>query len=225
MIGLFLLASALIFKQDLGFSIVILLAIILNLVVLQQIFSPTKALLSSIKTITILLLQSSMLAIILFIVFPRLSPFWQVPNAKSAQTGLSDEVSPGDIANLALSSDLAFRVDFKGKDRPRYSDLYWRAMTLENFDGRKWTRVIETKKEYIYTTIICTTKRQERVFPMMLLLNQVINLGYFGLAIITSTDSNLRLLDDYTIQSRNPLSQISHYQLKKLLASTTGFNY
>ena len=57
LLGLFLLASALIFKQSLVFSIAIVLAIILNLVVLQQVFSPTKTLLSSTKLILVLLLM------------------------------------------------------------------------------------------------------------------------------------------------------------------------
>ena len=148
LLGLFLLASAFIFKQDLAFSVFIALALIVNLVVLSQVFSPKRTLFASAKTIVILLLQSSLLAIVLFIVFPRLAPFWQVPNNKSAQTGLSDEVSPGDIADLALSRDLAFRVDFKGNEIPPYSDLYWRAMTLENYDGRKWSRVKNNKGSY-----------------------------------------------------------------------------
>ena len=167
LLGLFLLASALIFKQNLAFSIMIVLTLIMNFIVLQQVFSPSKTFFTSAKLIATLLLQSSLLAIVLFIFFPRLSPFWQVPSAKSAQTGLTDEVSPGDIANLALSSDLAFRVDFKGEAIPSYSNLYWRAMTLENYDGRKWSRektsiktslkdlFSETKIKRSFFTLLC----------------------------------------------------------------------
>ena len=75
LLGLFLLAAALIFRQGLAFSITIILAIMLNLVVLQQLFSPSRALLSSMKMLMLLLLQSSFLALLLFVVFPRLSPF------------------------------------------------------------------------------------------------------------------------------------------------------
>ena len=70
LLGLFLLASAFIFEQNLVFSIFIALALILNLVALQQVFSPKRTLISSVKTIVLLLLQSSLLAIFLFIVFP-----------------------------------------------------------------------------------------------------------------------------------------------------------
>lgn len=140
LLGFFVLASALIFKQTFIFSFYIITILMINLTVLHKVFVPQKKVFTAFKTTGVLLLQSTFLAITLFIVFPRLAPFWQVPNANSAKTGLSGEVSPGDIASLALSSELAFRVDFKGKTIPSYSSLYWRAMTLENFDGTKWTR-------------------------------------------------------------------------------------
>ncbi len=216
LLGMFLLASALIFKQSLVFSILIALALILNLVVLQQVFSPKKSLFASAKTVMILLLQSLLLAIVLFVVFPRLSPFWQVPSSKSAKTGLSDEVSPGDIANLALSSDLAFRVDFKGNQIPRYSNLYWRAMTLENYDGRKWSRE-KIKKNSISLEKPFTPEISGNSISYDVIVEPSYQYWLFGLTVATSTDSNLQLMNDYTIQSRGVLSQINHYQLKSYL--------
>ncbi|MBL4941491.1 MAG: DUF3488 domain-containing transglutaminase family protein [Colwellia sp.] len=216
LLGLFLLASSLIFKQSLVFSIFIILALILNLVSLQQVFSPNKSLWASTKTVTLLLLQSSLLAIVLFVIFPRLSPFWQVPNAKSAQTGLSDEVSPGDIANLALSSDLAFRVDFKGSKIPRYSQLYWRAMTLEQYDGRKWFRTKTNKKNNLSKQPFKPLITGESI-DYDVIVEPNYQFWLFGLTVATTTDPSLVLKQDYTIQSRNVLSQISHYKLKSYL--------
>ena len=215
LLGLFLLASALIFEQNLFFFIVIILAVILNLIVLLQVFAPNKTFISSSKTIALLLAQSSILAIVLFVVFPRLSPFWQVPNAKSAQTGLSNEVSPGDIANLALSSDLAFRVDFKGDKKPRYSDLYWRAMTLEKFDGRKWSQVqtdntYKSDKSFVPKTIGEPIKYDVIVEPSY-------QTWLFGLAVATSVEPFVYLLDDYTLQSRKILTQTRAYQVSSYL--------
>ncbi|PHR84867.1 MAG: protease [Colwellia sp.] len=227
LLGLFLLASALIFKQTLAFSLFILFILIVNLTVLHQVFSPTKTLLSASKTVCILLLQSSLLAVTLFIVFPRLSPFWQVPSANSAKTGLSDEVSPGDIASLALSSDLAFRVDFKGNQIPGYSTLYWRAMTLENFDGKKWTR---TKADQNKTSLQYTSTNaifEPVVSGESILYDVTVEPSYqswlFGLAVATSNDARVMLLSDYTIQSSNVLSQITHYQIKSYLHSPLDF--
>jgi hypothetical protein len=46
-------------------------------------------------------------------------------------------MSPGDISNLTRSAEVAFRVKFNGAP-PAYSELYWRALTLDEFDGREW---------------------------------------------------------------------------------------
>jgi len=219
LLGLFLLASALIFKQSLAFSILIILALIVNLVVLQQVFSPSKTLLSSARLVTILLLQSSLLAIVLFLVFPRLSPFWQVPNAQSAQTGLADEVSPGDIANLALSSALAFRVDFKGDTIPSYSKLYWRAMTLENYDGRTWSRAkTNTATSSIKPDFVPVTTGKAIAYDVI--VEPSFQSWLFGLTVASSNNVNVKLMADHTIQSRQLLSQITHYQLESYLHSS-----
>lgn len=79
--------------------------------------------------------------IILFIFFPRLPPLWHVPiSANHAITGMSDQMSPGDIAQLSQSSALAFRVTGDLSQLPQPHHMYWRAMILDNYDGRVWTR-------------------------------------------------------------------------------------
>lgn len=83
--------------------------------------------------------QAIPLTIIMFIVFPRIDPLWSVPGAESsAKTGPSDSMSPGDISDLAGSSDLAFRVSFNG-DIPPADQLYWRGLVFSHFDGRRWS--------------------------------------------------------------------------------------
>lgn len=87
-----------------------------------------------------LLLQATPIMIALFILFPRLpGPLWGIPGSTSSgATGLSGEMSPGDITDLGLSDEIAFRVEFMGTP-PAASDLYWRGPVLSNFDGRTWT--------------------------------------------------------------------------------------
>ncbi len=87
-----------------------------------------------------LLLHSLPLMIVLFVLFPRLSgPLWSMPgDTSSGATGLSDSMSPGDITNLGLSDEIAFRVEFTGQE-PAPSELYWRGPVLTRFDGRTWT--------------------------------------------------------------------------------------
>lgn len=78
--------------------------------------------------------------IILFIFFPRLPPLWAIPIQKNqATTGISDRMSPGDIAQLSQSSALAFRVVANMYQLPSRSELYWRALVLDEYDGTTWT--------------------------------------------------------------------------------------
>jgi len=88
----------------------------------------------------LILAQSVPLMTAFFLLFPRISPLWSVPlQSKNGVTGLSDSMTPGDISQLARSADLAFRVKFSGA-APDYSELYWRALTLDDFTGRQWRR-------------------------------------------------------------------------------------
>ncbi|SDJ88207.1 transglutaminase TgpA family protein [Pseudomonas indica] len=87
-----------------------------------------------------MLLQALPLMLLLFVFFPRLGPLWTLPQpGDQAVTGLSDSMAPGDIAELSQSGALAFRASFDGEPPPR-QQLYWRALTLEHFDGRRWSQ-------------------------------------------------------------------------------------
>jgi transglutaminase-like putative cysteine protease len=83
--------------------------------------------------------QALPLAILLFLLFPRLpGQFWAVMPARAdAMSGLSDEMSPGDVSDLSISSALAFRVRFVGEPPPA-RERYWRGPVLHDFDGRTW---------------------------------------------------------------------------------------
>lgn len=77
--------------------------------------------------------------VIIFLFFPRIAPLWSVPlESGSARTGISDQMTPGDIASLAQSDERAFRAKFQ-KTVPAKRDLYWKGLILDVFDGQKWT--------------------------------------------------------------------------------------
>jgi len=88
-----------------------------------------------------MLLQALPLMLILFVLFPRISgPIWKLPEEdRSAISGLSDTMSPGNISNLIKSSSVAFRVQFKN-EIPAQKNLYWRGLVLWYFDGQTWER-------------------------------------------------------------------------------------
>lgn len=88
-----------------------------------------------------LLLQALPLALLLFLLFPRLQgPLWNLPQQGTARTGLSDSMSPGDISRLLESDELAFRAEFAGA-QPDSSQLYWRGPVFWEYDGRAWRSI------------------------------------------------------------------------------------
>lgn len=87
-----------------------------------------------------LIAYSAPLMIAMWIFFPRIAtPFWAVPiDTSSATSGLSDQMSPGDVSSLSLSNAVAFRVSFDGEVPPPYK-RYWRGLVLHRFNGRTWS--------------------------------------------------------------------------------------
>jgi transglutaminase-like putative cysteine protease len=83
--------------------------------------------------------QALPVAVVLWLFFPRFdAPLWQLPSERGgAQSGISDSMSPGDIADLALSDEIAFRVRFDGAAPPA-QERYWRGPVLHDTDGRTW---------------------------------------------------------------------------------------
>ncbi len=85
-------------------------------------------------------LKSIPLALFLFFILPRLGPLWSMNISTQAGTiGLSDSMSPGDIAELGKSDELAFTVRFL-EGEPDAKQLYWRALVLDYFDGEQWSQ-------------------------------------------------------------------------------------
>src|SRR5260370_5803468 len=84
-----------------------------------------------------ILAQALPLAVAFWLFFPRFGgPLWQMPDSGSnATSGLSDSMSPGDITNLAMSDEVAFRVRFKaGSDTPPPQQRYVRGPLQHDFD-------------------------------------------------------------------------------------------
>ncbi|WP_111859747.1 transglutaminaseTgpA domain-containing protein [Acinetobacter sp. CFCC 10889] len=146
--ALFVSASLFLHSQAFWMALLVLCCLISCLVGLYRVqtanFVTAQPVLQSLKTDSLHILKFISLAlpffILLFLFFPRLPPLWQIPIPQNkAVTGLSDSMSPGDIAELSQSSALAFRVIGNMQQLPQRSELYWRAMVLDHYDGTRWT--------------------------------------------------------------------------------------
>nr|MBF0681902.1 DUF3488 domain-containing protein [Pseudomonas sp.] len=141
-LGFFAVATSYLFEDSLvagAYSLLPVIALLAAMIGLQQNHLggrpwPTLRLAGS------LLLQALPIMLVLFVLFPRLGPLWSVPQPRErAMSGLADNMAPGDIAELSRSGALAFRASFDGPI-PERDRLYWRAVTFERFDGRRWSQ-------------------------------------------------------------------------------------
>jgi len=145
-LGYFLTVNVLLFTQAIWVFFVLLLPIIALTACLIAVSHPNTLVPWRTQTQIAgkMLLQSVPIMLVLFILFPRIpGPIWGIPrDAYSGMTGLSDNMSPGDISDLSLSSKVAFRAEFKGAI-PANNQLYWRGPVLWHQEGRTWRATSE----------------------------------------------------------------------------------
>ncbi len=140
----FLVLTNFFYAQGIGTALLMVVAI-LALLTTQLSFQFTGAvprLRARVGMAARILLFATPLAVLLFFVFPRLgSPLWGMPGGgdSGGKSGLSERMAPGQMSNLAMSDEPAFRVRFEGPVPPR-EQLYWRGLVLDAFDGTAWTR-------------------------------------------------------------------------------------
>ena len=130
------------YDQTIQLALYMIPAVLITTMALMNVAhpDPERALRTSLRSVTRLLLPAVPMAAVLFLLFPRISgPLWGFGMQKhQGVTGLSTSMSPGDLSQLAQSDEIAFHVKFDGAAPPR-SELYWRALVLHEYDGKTWS--------------------------------------------------------------------------------------
>ncbi|VXB69617.1 Protein-glutamine gamma-glutamyltransferase [Pseudomonas sp. 8BK] len=154
-----------------------------------------------------LLLQALPVMLLLFVFFPRMGPLWSlpVPNDK-ATTGLSDSMAPADIADLSRSAALAFRASFNGETPPR-SELYWRALTLDRFDGRRWSQ-----SNYAEFGPGAQWQKRGEALSYSIVMQPSSQRWLFALDVAETTLEQTRQMSDFRLQRRQPVDRSLIYQ-------------
>jgi transglutaminase-like putative cysteine protease len=82
-------------------------------------------------------------SVVLFVAFPRLPRSWfGQGRAQSGSTvGFGDEVSLAEHGSrLRPNPEVMFRVEFQTPDATAPTDMYWRGLSFDRFDGTRWSR-------------------------------------------------------------------------------------
>jgi len=187
-----------------------------------------------VKKVAKLLLQGLPIALALFLLFPRLpGPLWNLPSDASAQTGLSDSMTPGAISELSQSGAVAFRVEFKDRI-PAPHERYWRGPVLSAFDGRTWEsprqlyrhRPDQLQAQNKTDTITYTVTQQPSQHNWLFALEEATTLPTPEQLDDSPTGSSAQLnfaaqlTTDRQILSYKPLTRVVRYQMSSRLSDS-----
>lgn len=207
MLSFFIISTNFLFSQTLATAFYMFICVFITLITLLTINQGNASIrLTEKSSISFKLIAYSVpLMIILFLFFPRVSgPLWKTKsNEALAKSGLSDSMQPGQISQLVYSNELVFRASFK-KERPPQHQFYWRAITLWDFNGKKWTTNTAEEPQttlqigspgYEYTI---TLEPNNKKWLFLLDTPYLINKGY-------------NIGSDFTAQSKTPIESLVQY--------------
>jgi transglutaminase-like putative cysteine protease len=164
-----------------------------------------------------LLLQAIPLMIAFFFLFPRTTgPLWALPqDSRAAQSGLSESMTPGNIASLIKSDALAFRVQFED-GLPAYRTLYWRGPVLADFDGATWNMQPFGSQGHMEYS------RQEMPTKYTVTLEPHQKTWLFALDVPGSRPDGAQLLSDLQMRYRRPIVERMRYEMTSYLSYRYG---
>ena len=137
-LGYFLILTQFLYNQSLWLAAYLLLGMAALMVIQNGLNRAQVDLGGQLRNTLGMLAGALPLALVVFLLFPRLqNPLWGI-STSNATTGISDEMNLGDIGELTRSSETAFRVRFTGA-APGPEQRYWRGPVLWETDGRSWT--------------------------------------------------------------------------------------
>lgn len=215
-----LLATGFLFQQDIGSALwgIVSAGIITSAMIsVQQ--NPYAESTTSMRTnaamASRILLLSLPMMLMLYFLFPRLGPLWSVGlQSNQARTGMTDVMAPADIAQLSQSSELAFRVSFADQ-LPSRSDLYWRGLTLDHYDGRRWQVAnAPTHIDWAPSTRPDVPQAARSVIDYDIIQEPTDQPWLFALRGVQAIENNTGRTADDRLVARRPLHQRQRYRVQ-----------
>ncbi|GAB7079289.1 transglutaminase TgpA family protein [Megalodesulfovibrio paquesii] len=147
LLGMFLVLSNLFYSESMAMAGYLLAAALGACMVFMHLVRPQEGFRPLLNQASRLLLQGAPVMLVLFFLFPRLPGglFGLPPNA--APIGFDDNMTLGAVGRLVRDETLVFRAEFENATPPAVNQLYWRGLTLWEFDGRGWLKGQEPEQE------------------------------------------------------------------------------
>lgn len=204
-LGFFASSLQLLFSQGITSALYVLFSLLMvasSLVALHQ-APEQERWYAPLQKASAMFLQSVPLLIAMFLVLPRLPPFWSVPMpSNAARTGMSDNMEPGNVTKLAQSDALAFRVVF-AKEIPPNRMLYWRGIALDDFDGRRWQQIAQEASSSPNPNATWQADAEEIHYSIIMEATQ--QPWLFTLVYAQGDDLRLRYDNEFNVRYREPI--------------------
>ncbi len=212
----FLVITSLFQSESLPITFYMFISILVTTAALIRINHPGSNLRDNLRLSARIMVQALPLMAILFFLFPRIhGSIWAFSTSPSGKTGFSDVITPGDLSLLVKNNKTAFRAEFKG-DIPPPRHRYWRGIVFWKFDGKSW------HKGDFHIPWLKKLPVGQGTVAYSLLLEPQNSKWIFALDLPLERPSRTRLLDDYTLVSRQVITKQTRFELKSRTAYTTG---
>nr|WP_320012714.1 DUF3488 and transglutaminase-like domain-containing protein [uncultured Desulfobulbus sp.] len=206
----FLTITSLLVFENLAMTLYLFVSVWVTTGVLIHVNDPKARVKEHFRLSARLVLMAVPLMVLLFFLFPRLSgSYLGTPFARQGHSGFSTILRIGDVSRIALSDTSAFSASFSSKI-PKSSQLYWRGIVFQRFDGRSWS------------PLPGTNARQSRLqgvdkvqYTIMLEPH-----GYntlFALDLPFTVNGVATIQDDHTLRTRFPVRQRFSYSAVSLV--------
>lgn len=210
-LGYFLIVTNFLSTQSIPTAAAMVVSVFMLTTTLVGLSAPHRPLRANLRTAGTILAHAAPAALVLFLLFPRVQgPLWGLPqDAYTGVSGLSDSMSPGNLAKLVLSDAIAFRAAFEGQPPP-HRQLYWRGPVLWDFDGRTW------KAGWAHAGEHSPAEGEGPRYRYSVVLEPHQREWMFALEAPASVPERARLAPDGTIVAPGPIRSRMRYELSSI---------
>jgi transglutaminase-like putative cysteine protease len=210
-IYLLLIGVNFLYEESLVHGLYLIAAVFMTMATLVRINLPgNEDWRASLRLTRNMMLMALPLMLVFYLFFPRIQGgLWGLPtDARAGLTGLSSEINPGSISQLAQSEAPAFRVEFEG-ELPANNQRYWRALVLWTQAGRNWKQGVMPYLDEKQLAGLSAAKGERTRYTVTA---EPSNKPWMpALDVPVTTPQGGRLKTAYLIESRTPITSRTRY--------------